>query len=106
MNEIIWHKNGLFFMFSEMHVRKHHLFCPSSHHNVPYEKQQELNKGSEPWNKCPCKGACVIVKYALDWHTPERTTWRKYLEDYSMYIEISTIDYSSWVDEWDLSQMV
>ena len=24
---------------------KRHLFCTSCHHNVPYEKQQELNKG-------------------------------------------------------------
>ena len=34
-------------------MRKRHLFCTSSQHNVPYEKQQELNKGSEPWNECP-----------------------------------------------------
>ena len=30
-----------------MRMRKHHLFCAGSHHNVPYEKQQELNKGSK-----------------------------------------------------------
>ena len=24
---------------------KRHLFCTSSHHNIPYEKQKELNKG-------------------------------------------------------------
>ena len=42
MNEIEWHN------FSAMRMRKHHLFCTSSHHNVPYEKQEELNKGSEP----------------------------------------------------------
>ena len=33
-----------------MRMRKRHLFCTSSHHNVPYEKQQELNKGSKPQN--------------------------------------------------------
>ena len=40
--------------FSAMRMGKRHLFCTSSHHNVPYEKQQELNKGREPWNECPC----------------------------------------------------
>ena len=34
-----------FLIFSAMRMRKRHLFCTSSHHNVPYEKQQELNKG-------------------------------------------------------------
>ena len=53
MNEMEWHKMDDL-IFSEMRMRKHHLFCTSSHHNVPYEKQQELNKGSEPWNECPC----------------------------------------------------
>ena len=33
---------------NEMHMRKRHLFCTSTHHNVQYEKQQELNKGSDP----------------------------------------------------------
>ena len=37
-----------FLIFSAMCMRNHHLFCTSSQHNVPYEKQQELNKGSEP----------------------------------------------------------
>ena len=37
-----------FLIFSEMHVRKRPLFCPISPHNVPYEKQQELNKWSKP----------------------------------------------------------
>ena len=32
-------------IFSAMRMRKRHLFCTSSHHNVPYEKQQEFNKG-------------------------------------------------------------
>ena len=40
--------------FSAMRMGKRHLFCTSSHHNVPYEKQQQLNKGCEPWNECPC----------------------------------------------------
>ena len=31
-----------------MYMRKRHLFCTSTHHNVQYEKQQELNKGSDP----------------------------------------------------------
>ena len=43
-----------YLIFSAMRVRKRHLFCTSSHHNVPYEKQQQLNKGCEPWNECPC----------------------------------------------------
>ena len=41
-------------IFSAMRMRKRHLLCTSSHHNAPYEKQQQLNKGSEPWNECPC----------------------------------------------------
>ena len=32
---------------TEMRMRYRHLFCTSSHHDVPYEQQQELNKGSE-----------------------------------------------------------
>ena len=46
-------QNELFDIFSNV-MRKRYLFCTSSHHNIPYEKQQELNKGSEPWNECPC----------------------------------------------------
>ena len=48
MNEMERHKMD-YLIFSAMCMRKRHLFCTSSHHNVPYEKQQELNKGSEPW---------------------------------------------------------
>ena len=59
-----WHKMD-YLILSAMCMRKHHLFCTSSHHNVPYEKQQEVNKGSEPWNECSCKSACAIAKYAL-----------------------------------------
>ena len=95
-----------YLIFSAMHMRKSIYVAPVVNPNVPYKKQQELNKGSEPWNKCPCKSACAIVKYALHYYTPERTTWRKYLEDCSIYIEIGTIYESSWVDEWDLSHMV
>ena len=47
MNEMARHKMD-YLIFSTMRMRKRHLFCTSSHHNVPYEKQQELNKGSEP----------------------------------------------------------
>ena len=36
-----------YLIFSAMRMRKRYLFCTSCHHNVPYEKQQELNKG--PW---------------------------------------------------------
>ena len=54
MNEMEWHKMDYYLIFSAMRMRKRHLFCTSSHHNVPYEKQQELNEGSEPWNECPC----------------------------------------------------
>ena len=52
MNEIEWHKMD-YLIFLAMHVRKRHLFCTSSHHNVPYEKQ-EFNRGSEPRNEWPC----------------------------------------------------
>ena len=40
-------QNELFDIFSNV-MRKRYLFCTSSHHNIPYEKQQELNKGSGP----------------------------------------------------------
>ena len=53
MNEMEWHKME-YLIFSAMRMRKRHLFGTSSHHNVPYEKQQEFNKESEPWNECPC----------------------------------------------------
>ena len=64
MGEMECHKMD-YLMFSVMGMRKYRLFCSSCHHNVPYEKQQELNKGCELWNGCPCKSACAIVKYAL-----------------------------------------
>ena len=51
-----------YLIFSEIRMRKCHLFCTSSHHIVPYKKQQELNKGSEPRNEWPCKSACALVK--------------------------------------------
>ena len=51
MNEMKRHKMD-YLIFSAMRMRKRHLFWTSSHHNVPYAKQQELNKGSEPWNEC------------------------------------------------------
>ena len=63
MNEMEWHKMDSL-IFSAMRKRKRHVFCTSSHHNVPYKKQQGLIKGSEPWNKCPCKSGCAMVKYA------------------------------------------
>ena len=53
MNEMEWHKMD-YLIFSATRMRKRHRFCTSSHHNVPYEKQQQFNKGSEPWNECPC----------------------------------------------------
>ena len=53
MNEMEWHKMD-YLIFSAMHICKRHLLCTSSHHNVRYEEQQELNKGSEPWNECTC----------------------------------------------------
>ena len=37
-----WHKMD-YLIFSAMRMPKRHLFCTSSH-NVPYEKQHELNK--------------------------------------------------------------
>ena len=42
-----------YLILSAMRMRKRHLFRASSHLNVLYEKQQELNKGSEHWNECP-----------------------------------------------------
>ena len=53
MNEMEWDKMD-YLIFSAMRMRKSDLFCTSSHLKVPYEKQQELKKGSEPWNDCPC----------------------------------------------------
>ena len=44
LNEMEWHKMD-YLIFSAMRMRKRHLLCTSSHHNVPYEKQQEFNKG-------------------------------------------------------------
>ena len=41
----------VYLIFSAMRMRKRHLFCTSSRHNVPYENKQELNKGSEPLNE-------------------------------------------------------
>ena len=49
-NEMEWHKMNCV-IFLKMRMRKRHLHCTSSHHNVPYVKQQELNEGSEPWNE-------------------------------------------------------
>ena len=43
-NEVKWYKMD-YLIFSAMRMRKSHLFWTSSHHNVPYAKQQELNKG-------------------------------------------------------------
>ena len=48
MNEMDWQKMD-YLIFSAMRIRKHHRFCTSSQHNVPYEKRQELIKGSEPY---------------------------------------------------------
>ena len=47
MNEMERHKMD-YSIFSAMRTRKRRLFCTSSHHGVPYERQQELIKGSEP----------------------------------------------------------
>ena len=53
MDEMEWHEMD-YLLFSAMRMRKRRLFCTSSHHNVPYEKQQKVNRRSEPWNECPC----------------------------------------------------
>ena len=42
MNEMEWHKMD-YLIFSAMRMRKRHLFCTSSHHNVPY---MQNNNGS------------------------------------------------------------
>jgi len=36
-----WHKMH-YLIFSAMRMRKRHLFCTSSHHNVEYDKQQRI----------------------------------------------------------------
>ena len=63
--EMEWPKMD-YFIFSAMRMLKRHLFCTSSDQKVPYQKQQQLTKGSKPWNECPWKSACAIVKYAGD----------------------------------------
>ena len=47
MNEMEWPQMD-YLVFKAMCMRKRPLFCTSGHHNLPYGKQQELNKGSEP----------------------------------------------------------
>ena len=59
MNVIEWHKMD-YLIFSAMRMRKCHLFCTSSHHNVPYE-QQELSKWSEPWNKFLARACAQLL---------------------------------------------
>ena len=44
MNEMEWHKMD-HLTFSAMRMRKRHLFCTSSHHNVPYEKTTRARQG-------------------------------------------------------------
>ena len=34
-----------YLIFSAMRIRKRHLFCASSHHNVPYENNKSSTKG-------------------------------------------------------------
>ena len=62
MNEMEWHKMD-YLVFSAMRMRKRYLFSTSSHHNVPYEKQQELKNGPEAW--VSLLSACATVKNAL-----------------------------------------
>ena len=44
MNEMEWHKMD-YLIFSAMSMRKRHLFCTSSQHNVPYEKKTRAQQG-------------------------------------------------------------
>ena len=67
MYEIEWDIMD-YFIFSAMRMRKRYLFCTSSLHNVPYEKQQELNKGSEPWNECPRVRAQLLNMLYISTH--------------------------------------
>ena len=46
MNEMESHKMD-YLILSGIRMRKRHLFCTSSHHNLPYAKQ-ELNKWYGP----------------------------------------------------------
>ena len=78
--------------FSEMRMRKRHLFCTSSHHNVPYEKQQEFTR-------------FLTLKMRALARAREQLLNMLYIRTH-LYIEIGTIYNSSWVDEWDLSHMV
>ena len=52
-HEMEWYKMD-YLIFSAMCIRKRHLFCTSSHHNLSCEKRQDVDKGCEPWNECPC----------------------------------------------------
>ena len=51
-HEMEWYKMD-YLIFSAMCIRKRHLFCTSSHHNVSYEKRQDVDDGCELWNECP-----------------------------------------------------
>ena len=53
-----------YLIFLAMRMRKLYLFCTSGHHNGPYEKQQDFDKGSKSPIECVCNGAWTIVKYA------------------------------------------
>ena len=88
-----------YLIISAMRMRKRHLFCTSSHHNVPYEKQQKLNKGSEPRSECPCQRACAIVKYVQDQYTRQRTT-RTNIQRIVLYIQklVPSMSRAEWMN--------
>ena len=83
-----------YLIFSAMGICKRDLFCTSSHHNVPYEKQQEVESGLSLKISVLARARAQLLNM-LHQYTPERTTWRKYLEECSIYIEIGTMYDSS-----------
>ena len=80
-----------YLIFSAMRRRKSHLFCTSSHHNVPYEKQQELNRGlSLEMRILAGEGGQLLNMLYISTHLSV-PHGKKHLEDGSIYIQIGTI---------------
>ena len=84
--------------------RLFHLFsncaCVNSESNCMchMEHNKTINL-SQPCNKLFCKSACVIVKFTSYHDTLERTTWRKRIEQCSIYVEIASTYESNRMDE-------
>ena len=63
-------------------------FCTSSHHNVPYEKQQELNRGSEPWNRARAQ-LLQMLYWAYHMEKISRKLFYIYGNWYYVWVELS-----------------